>query len=105
MRNMKRTKTFSSSATNRTLREIFFESDGTYLLKLIVYILLATFWVKFGQPFIVGSFVLKGLPAGLLVSLLLIRVVESHQIDRKIIYAAVVTVGIVTSFLPAAIML
>ena len=28
-----------------------FESDGTYFLKLVVVVLLGTFWIKFSEPF------------------------------------------------------
>lgn len=93
----------SSSLARRTLKELLFESDSTYLLKLTLYTLLAAVWLKLGDAISDGPFTVRALPIGLFTSLLLIRLVEHHQIDRKIMYATTIVVGIITAFLPAGI--
>lgn len=89
----------------KTLRELLFESDSTYLLKLVAYALLATVWLKLGDKLPFGAVTVSALPLGLFVSLLLVRLVERHQLDRKILYATVMVIGIITAFLPAGIQL
>ena len=79
-------------------------SDATYFLKIVLYIILGSFWIKFSSPFYIGSFVVNGFPLGLLTGL----VFASHdhfQVDRKIEYAILVIVTIVTFFLPAGIVI
>lgn len=80
------------------------EPDSVYFLKLVLYIVLGSFWLKFNAPIHIGDFALHGFPLGLLIGLLF----ASHdhfQIDRKIEYAILVIVTIVTFFLPAGIVL
>ena len=80
------------------------ENDGTYFLKLVLYIILGSFWIKFASPLTIGYFTLNGFPLGLLLGLLF----ASHdhfQIDRKIEYAILIIVTIITFFLPAGIVL
>ena len=58
------------------------ENDGTYFLKLVLYIILGSFWIKFPSPSTLGYFVRNGFPLGLLLGLLF----ASHdhfQIDSK----------------------
>lgn len=80
------------------------EPDSTYFLKLVLYIILGSFWLKFHQPIQLGSFTIHGLPLGMVIGLLF----ASHdhfQVDRKIEYAILIIVTIVTFFLPAGIVL
>jgi hypothetical protein len=80
------------------------ESDGGYFLKIILYIVLGSLWIKFSHPLQLGGLVLNGLPFGLFLGLLF----ASHdhfQVDRKIEYALLVVVAIVTYFLPAGIVI
>lgn len=80
------------------------ETDSTYFLKIVLYIILGSFWLKFGQPVHIGSFALTGLPIGLVIGLLF----ASHdhfQIDRKIEYALLIVVTVVSFFLPAGIVI
>lgn len=85
----------------KNMREVLFESDSMYLLKLTLYMLLATMWLKFGEPFLIGGVVFRALPLGLLAGLLVVRMLEKHQLNRKILYAIVMTIGILTYFVPA----
>jgi hypothetical protein len=80
------------------------EKDSTYFLKLVLYIVLGSFWLKFGQPLVLGGFIIHGFPLGLVIGLLF----ASHdhfQVDRKIEYAILIIVTIITYFLPAGIVL
>ncbi len=80
------------------------EPDTTFFLKLVLYVILGSFWLKFQHPLQIGNFMLNGFPLGLLIGL----VFASHdhfQIDRKIEYTVLVLVTIVTFFLPAGIIL
>ena len=76
----KRTPKITKKATFRTRLK---ESDGQYLLKLVVVIIIGTFWVRFGHAFYIGGFEVNGVPLGMLVSLLLVDKLEVHQDDSK----------------------
>jgi hypothetical protein len=80
------------------------EPDSSYFLKLVLYVIVGSFWLKFGNPITIGGFLINGFPLGLLIGLLF----ASHdhfQIDRKIEYAILIIVTIMTFFLPAGIVL
>ena len=80
------------------------EKDSAYFLKLVLYVLLGSFWLRFADPITIGYVTLNGFPLGLLLGLLF----ASHdhfQIDRKIEYAILVLVTIITFFLPAGIVI
>ena len=75
------------------------ESDGAYFLKLVLYVIVGSIWLKFTEPIMIGSFQLYGLPAGLVLGLIF----ASHdrfQIDRKIEYAVLIIVAIVSFIVP-----
>jgi hypothetical protein len=80
------------------------EPDSTYFLKLVLYVILGSFWLRFANPWTISYVTLNGFPIGLLLGLLF----ASHdhfQIDRKIEYAVLIIVTIITFFLPAGIVL
>jgi hypothetical protein len=80
------------------------EKDSTYFLKLVLYIILGSFWLKFSNPWAIGQFQLNGLPLGLVLGLLF----ASHdhfQVDRKIEYAILIIVTIICFYLPAGIVI
>jgi hypothetical protein len=80
------------------------ERDSTYFLKLVIYIILGTLWLKFASPMQVGDVVLNGLPIGLFIGV----VFASHdhfQIDRKVEYAVLIVMTILSYFLPAGIVI
>lgn len=81
------------------------ESDGQYLLKLVVVVILGTFWFKFGHAFHLGNFVMTGVPLGMLVGMLLVDRFEVYQEDRKIWYAILVIVAIISYFLPMGVVI
>ena len=80
------------------------ETDSTYFLKLVLYVVLGTFWLKFADPIQIGDFLVNGFPLGLILGL----VFASHdhfQVDRKIEYAILIIMTILTYFLPAGIII
>jgi hypothetical protein len=70
-----------------------------------VFVLLGTFWLKFGQPIVWLELPITGIPVGLLVGLLLVNRFEKYQADRKIWYAILLVVGIISYFVPAGIVI
>lgn len=102
----KRSKTVSNKATTsgRTYERVF-ETDGTYFLKLVVFVLLGTLWLKFQQPISWLGIPLHGVPVGMLAGLVLVRQFEKFQSDRKIWYAILLIVTIICYFVPAGIVI
>lgn len=108
----KRRSTPAKKRSRRTTRqarvstnEAVFETDSTYFLKLVVFVLLGTLWLKFGNPMVIGGIPLNGIPLGLLVGIFLVHAFEKHQSDRKIWYACLLVVTIISYFVPAGILL
>ncbi len=80
------------------------EPDSTYFLKLVLYVVLGSFWLKFSQPIPIGDFLVHGFPLGLVIGLMF-AAHDHFQVDRKIEYALLVLMTIITFFLPAGIVL
>jgi hypothetical protein len=94
----------ATSASRRGYEKIV-ESDSTYFLKLVVFVLLGTFWLKFSQPITWLGMPFRGFPLGLIVGLVLVSRFEKLQADRKIWYAILLIVAIISYFVPAGIVL
>lgn len=90
---------------SRRGNERVYESDGTYFLKLVLCVLLGTLWLKFNSPLILAGLPFGGLPVGMLFGLLVVSRFEKFQYDRKIWYAMLILVAIVSYFLPMGIVL
>lgn len=105
----KQTKRPRTYARNRSVsrrgRENIYESDGTYFLKLVLVLLLGTFWLKFASPLALGPFLIPAFPVGLLLGLFLVSKFEHFQFDRKIWYAILLLSTVVSYFLPAGIVI
>ena len=101
----KQTVKKQSVTKKKQLREKVFETDGVYFLKLVGVFLLGTFWIKFSDPISIGVFQLTAIPAGVFVGFLLVRAFEKHQADRKIWYALLVVIGVVSNFQAAGIVI
>ncbi len=80
------------------------EPDSTYFLKLVLYVIAGSFWIKFHTPLQLGDFIINGFPLGLLIGLIF-AAHDHFQVDRKIEYAILIIVTILTFFLPAGIVL
>jgi len=98
-------KSKKKSIVKHTFRSRVRESDGQYLLKLVVVVLIGAVWFKFGHVFYFGPFAVTGIPLGMLLGILLVDKLEVHQDDRKIWYAILILVAIASYFLPAGIVL
>lgn len=106
MANKKRPRTYARNrAFSRKGKERIFESDGQYILKLIVYVLLGSIWLRFNAPIEVGSIILRALPIGLIVGVFAVRKLEKYQSDRKIWYAILIIVCIIGLFSPTGIVI
>ena len=80
------------------------EADSTYFLKLLLYIVLGATWIKFAVPLHLGPLQFNGAPLGLMVGVIL----ASHDhfaIDRKVEYAILLIMMVLTYFLPAGIVI
>lgn len=80
------------------------ETDSVYFLKLILYMLLGATWIKFATPLSLGPFQLNGLPIGMLFGIMF-AAHDHFAIDRKIEYAILIIMMVLTYFLPAGIVL
>lgn len=89
----------------RQIRERVFESDSTYFLKLIVVFILGTFWIKFSDPVLIGDFYLAAIPVGVFAGFVLVRKLEKHQSNRKIMYALLIVTGVISNFQAAGIVI
>jgi hypothetical protein len=80
------------------------ETDSAYFLKIVLYIILGSLWIKFGTPLHVGELVLNGAPIGLVIGLVFARH-DHFQVDRKIEYVLLIGVTVLTYFYPAGIVI
>ena len=96
-------QTRAARSTRRSFAPV--ETDGMYLLKLVMVIILGTFWLKFHSPLMFGPIPLAGIPLGAIVGVVLVRYQERLQTDRKIWYAVLLVVTILTYFSPAGIVI
>lgn len=80
------------------------EPDSVYFLKLVLYVLAGSFWLRLHNPILIGDFAINALPVGLILGLLF----ASHdhfQLDRKIEYAILLIATVASFFLPTGIIL
>lgn len=91
--------------TRRPFRQKIRESDGQFLLKLVLVVIVATVWIKLGQVFYLGPIPVTGIPIGMIAGLVLVERFEDIQEDRKIWYTILVLVAIASYFLPAGIVI
>jgi hypothetical protein len=80
------------------------ETDSVYFLKLVLYVVLGSLWLKFVHPLRIGDFLLNGFPLGLIIGLVFARY-DHFQVDRKIEYAILLMATIVSFFLPSGILI
>ena len=102
-----RDRTYARNRTNVSRRgyEKNPESDGVFLLKLILVVILGSFWVKFGSPIELVVIQLYGLPVGVFLGLAMIHLLEKRRENRRILFAVIVIVGILSFFLPSGIVI
>ena len=104
----KRPRTYArnrAASVSRRGYEKIVESDGTYFLKLVFVVLVVTLWLKFKTPVEWAGILFNGVPVGMLVGLICVNRFEKLQSDRKIWYAILVIVAIISYFVPAGIVI
>jgi len=84
-----------------TKKKKFTESDSTYVLKLVLFFILGTFWVRLVSVHI-GPFEHLSLPLGLLIGLVFASH-EHFQIDRKVEFAILLAAAFISFYLPVGI--
>jgi fumarate reductase subunit C len=94
-----------NQSVSRRSYEMIRESDSTYLLKLVIYVILGALWIRFSSPIAWHGFLFTALPLGVVVGLILVRNIEKLQEDRKIWYAVIIIVGIISNFASSGIIL
>ncbi len=92
-------------AATRRHPKVLVESDGAYFLKLIIVVILGTMWLKLAQPISWQGIPFGGFPVGTVVGLIGISLIEKDQLNRKIWYAVLIIVTIVSYFVPAGIVI
>src|SRR5688500_8435275 len=98
-------KTRQKAAASSKAYERVFETDGTYFLKLVVFVLLGAFCLKFGTPVTWLGIFLPGIPIGMLLGLILVRQFEKIQSVLKIWYAVLLVVTVVSYFYPTGVVI
>lgn len=87
------------------IKNVRTETDSAYFLKLVLFVILGSMWLKFETPLALSdTFHLQGVPLGFIVGLIF----ASHdhfQIDRKIEYAILLVVTIASLWLPVGVIL
>lgn len=79
------------------------ETDSVYFLKIILFLLLGSFWLRLTNVHL-GPFTTLNVPVGLLVGLLFAQH-EHFQIDRKVEYAILLVATVASFYLPTGIVL
>ena len=104
-KNKQRTYARNRPVVSRRGLENIWESDGVYVLKLILVTLGGLLWVRFGGPLDFAGIPIGAFPAGALLAAWLISWKERAQFNRKIMYAVLVVVTIIGFFVDAGIVL
>lgn len=79
------------------------EPDGLYLLKLLLFFILGTFWVRL-TGLSIGPLEDVSLPIGLVVGLVF-AAHEHFQIDRKIEFAVLLVATFISYYLPVGVVI
>lgn len=81
------------------------DSDAVFITKLVVVLLLGSFWVKFQSAASPEHAGLVGLPVGLVLGLFLIWRFEQSPFNRRLWYAIIILATTTSLFLPAGIII
>lgn len=93
-------------AVSRRGNEKLYEYDTQYLLKLVGVLILGTLWLKFASPLVIDEqFIVTAIPLGLIIGLVVVSKFESLQANRRIWYAVLAVMTLVSYFLPAGIVI
>ena len=100
-----RNRSKSSALFSRKGRERIYENDGTFFLKLVIFVILSALWLRLKNPFELGAFTVQAVPVGLFVALLLVLKIEQYQFNRELWYVTLILMAILTSFTPVGVMI
>ena len=100
-----RNRSKSSVLFSRKGRERIYDNDGSFFLKLVVFVILSALWLRLKNPVEVGGLVIQAIPVGLFIALLLVLKIEKYQFNRKIWYVTIIFMAILTSFTPVGVMI
>lgn len=104
--NKARTYARNRTVVSRRGLENVWESDGVYVLKLVLVTLGGLLWLRLETPLLVADILPVGaIPVGSAVVVLLIAWLEKAQFNRKIMYAVLVIVTIIGFFINAGIVI
>lgn len=104
--NKARTYARNRPVVSRKGTENIWESDGVYVLKLILVTLGGLLWLRLSTPIVVADVLPIGaVPLGSALAAVLIAWFEKAQFNRKIMYAVLVIVTIIGFFINAGIVL
>lgn len=90
---------------SRKGRENVYESDSSYLLKLVIVVLLGVFWLKLNAPLSLGFLKLGAFPVGFFIGLILVNRLERLQFNRKIYYTVLILMTVISYFASAGIVI
>lgn len=80
------------------------ETDSVYFLKLVLYLMAGSFWLRFSEPLQIGDWYISALPIGLVIGLIFAHH-DHFQLDRKVEYAVLLIATILSFFLPTGIVI
>lgn len=83
----------------------FKDGDAMYFLKLVIVVIFATLWIKFKAPMSWGAVPLTAFPLGAFMAFVAVKLFERDQYNRKIWFAVLVMVTILSYFVPAGIVI
>ncbi len=100
-----RYRTYGRNRPRRRVSARLQEGDGVYFLKLVVVVLLGTLWLKLATPLSWNGIPFGAFPLGALIAVVGIKLYEKNQYDRKIWYAVLLVVMIISYFVPAGVVI
>ena len=99
-----RNRSRSTELFSRRGKEKIYENDSAFFLKLVLFVILSALWLRLKNPIELGPLVIQAIPVGLIVALLLVLKLEKYQFNRKIWYATLILMAILSSFTPVGIL-
>ena len=67
-----RNRSKSGELFSRKGHERIYDNDGSFFLKLVVFVILSALWLRLKNPIEVGGLVVQAIPVGLFIALLLV---------------------------------